>query len=342
MNTGARTGVATVKVLSPEGGRDLALDQLPTTLATITEPGGPIAWVHADLEPPVVDALDKMGLDELILKSLRGGPERPRVEEFADHLYVSLLLAKTSRGGSDDSSTAGNTGEEGSLALRLTQLRLFLGPRWLITVGAIDDADYATLAGRVTRQVFSRDRGPSFIVYHICEFLVENLEPMLDGLDDRVDALEDEVIVTAGESAVQQLFSLKRDSVELRRRLAPLRDVLQRLGAHGVPYIEPEVEVYFRDAHDDIMRDLELLDTYRDILTSALDLHLSSVSNKLNQVMKQLTIVATMFLPLSFIVGLFGTNFFDMPYKNTVWFAIMFVLMFLSILAMFLYTRRRA
>jgi magnesium transporter len=342
VNTGDRTRQTIVRVLTPEGRRDLALRELPAILATVTEPSGPISWVHADLEPPVVDALDKMGLDEIILKSLRGGPERPRVEEFADHLYVSLLLAKASRGGTGDSSMAGESEEEGSSRLDLTELRLFLGSRWLITVGAIDEGDYATLAGRVARQVFSRDRGPSFIVYHICEFLVENLEPVLDGLDERVDALEDEVIAAAGESAVQQLFSLKRDSVELRRRLTPLRDVLQRLGAHGVPYIESEVEVYFRDAHDDIMRDLELLDTYRDILTSALDLHLSSVSNKLNQVMKQLTIVATMFLPLSFIVGLFGTNFFDMPYRNTIWFVIMFVLMFLAALAMFLYTRRRA
>jgi magnesium transporter len=171
---------------------------------------------------------------------------------------------------------------------------------------------------------------------------VETLQPILDRLDDRVDALEDQVIAVTSETAVQELFGLKRDLVELRRRLAPLRDVLQRLGAHGVPYVEPEAEVYFRDVHDDIMRDLELLDTYRDILSSALDLHLSSVSNKLNRVMKQLTVVATMFLPLSFIVSLFGTNFFDMPYKSTAWFAIMFALMFLSIIVMFFYTRRRA
>ena len=85
--------------------------------------------------------------------------------------------------------------------------------------------------------------------------------------------------------------------------MAPLRDVMQRLGSHGVLYVEHEAEVYFRDVHDDVMRVIELLDTYRDILSSALDLHLSSVSNRLNRVMKQLTVVATVFMPLSFIVG---------------------------------------
>jgi Mg2+ and Co2+ transporter CorA len=104
-----------------------------------------------------------------------------------------------------------------------------------------------------------------------------------------------------GEAPMQELFGLKRDLVDLRRRVAPLRDVMQRLGSHGVLHVEHEAEVYFRDVHDDVMRAIELLDTYRDILSSALDLHLSSVSNRLNRVMKQLTVVATMFMPLSFI-----------------------------------------
>jgi magnesium transporter len=137
------------------------------------------------------------------------------------------------------------------------------------------------------------------------------------------------------------LFSLKRDLVDLRRRVAPLRDVMQRLGSHGVLYVEPEAEVYFRDVHDDVMRAIELLDTYRDILSSALDLHLSSVSNRLNRVMKQLTVVATMFMPLSFIVGLFGTNFVRMPFGSLAWFVIMFVLLFVSVVIMLVYTWKR-
>jgi magnesium transporter len=149
------------------------------------------------------------------------------------------------------------------------------------------------------------------------------------------------VVMTTGEAPMHELFGLKRDLVDLRRRVAPLRDVMQRLGSHGVLFVEPEAEVYFRDVHDDVMRAIELLDTYRDILSSALDLHLSSVSNRLNVVMKQLTVVATMFMPLSFIVGLFGTNFTRMPFGSLFWFLVMFVLMFLSVLAMFVYTWKR-
>jgi magnesium transporter len=334
-----------VRVLTPAGLREITATDLPGELVALGRADAPITWIHSRPNPSVVQALDDMGLDEIAVKSLRDGPERPRVEEFSDHLYISLFSAekpvavrmKERRPADEDmlESAAG----EAMPALR--ELRLFLGRGWIISVGGIDDDEYRVLAERMNRQVFSRGRGPSFIAYHICEWLVESLQPMLERLDDRIDSLEDQVVLTTGEAPMRELFALKRDLVDMRRRVAPLRDVMQRLGSHGVLFVEPEAEVYFRDVHDDVMRGIELLDTYRDILSSALDLHLSSVSNRLNRVMKQLTVVATMFMPLSFIVGLFGTNFTRMPFGSLVWFILMFVLMFLSIVAMFVYTWKR-
>jgi magnesium transporter len=237
-------------------------------------------------------------------------------------------------------STATQCDADGCLT-PLKELRLFLGDRWIISVGDVDSEDYATLAERVNRQVFSRGRGSSFIAYHVCDWLVESLQPGIEELDDRIDQLEDEVVLNSRQDAVRGLFSLKKDIVELRRQVSPVRDVMQRLGSHGVEFIEPEAEVYFRDVHDDVMRVIELLDTYRDILSSALDLHLSSVSNRLNVVMKQLTVVATAFLPLTFLVGLFGTNFTRMPYASWGWFLAMWILMLLSVAVIALYTRKR-
>ncbi len=290
-----------------------------------------------------------MGLDEVGVRSLRDGPERPRVEEFADHIYISLFSAdhpvdpKTAAFAASPLVVRGGIECSAEVCLpRLNELRLFLGPRWIISVGHLHAADYDELTARVQRQVFSRGRGASFVAYHICEWLVESLQPVLDQLDDRIDALEDQVVLATGKEPIQALFSLKRDLVDLRRRVAPLRDVMQRLGSHGVSNVEPDAEVYFRDVHDDVMRVIELLDTYRDILSSALDLHLSSVSNRLNRVMKQLTVVATVFMPLSFIVGLFGTNFESMPFGSFFWFVVMFVLLALSALAIIVYTWRRS
>ncbi len=354
-----------VRILTPEGSRIIGPAELPSVLAGVCDVSCPVTWIHTEVEPAVIQALDDMGLDEIAVKSLREGPERPRVEEFADHLYISLFSAERSVGrraktaraaaaepakGSEGSGRpqalwepAGEVepGERAGAPPRLRDLRLFVGQRWLISVGHIAEADYEILVDRVRRQVFSRQRGPSFIAYHVCEWLVETLQPALERLDDRIDALQDKVLTETARTPMDELFSLKRDLVDLRRRVAPLRDVMQRLGAYGVLYVEPEAEVYFRDVHDDVVRSIELLDTYRDILSSALDLHLTSVSNRLNKIMKQLTVVATLFMPLSFIVGLFGTNFEQMPFGSLFWFIAMFVLLLLSLVGMMVFTWTR-
>jgi magnesium transporter len=338
-----------VRVLTTESARAIAPAELPPVLAGLSDVACPVTWIHTEREPLVIQALDDMGLDEIAVKSLREGPERPRVEEFADHLYISLFSAespgeRTARpaevGADADAPARAEPGELAGDLPRLKELRLFVGPSWIISVGHVAKPDYEILVDRVRRQVFSRNRGASFIAYQICEWLVEGLQPALDRLDDRIDSLQDQVLIETAQTPMDELFSLKRDLVDLRRRVAPLRDVMQRLGAHGVLYVAPEAEVYFRDVHDDVLRAIELLDTYRDILSSALDLHLTSVSNRLNRAMKQLTAVATIFMPLSFIVGLFGTNFHFWP-LSMFWFVTMFVLLFVSLVLMIVYMLKR-
>jgi magnesium transporter len=339
-----------VQVLTQTDLIEVGLDALPEFLESLKQPHAPITWVHGDPGAELVQALDDMGLDEVAVRSVQDGPERPRVEEFADHIYVSLFSADQPDALRTDvlvDTPLGIRREDCGLDAclpKLNELRIFLGPRWIISVGHLHARDYDELVARIRRQVFSRGRGASFIAYHVCEWLVESLQPVMDDLDDRIDALEDQVVLARGNESVQSLFGLKRDLVDLRRRVAPLRDVMQRLGSHGISMVEPEAEVYFRDVHDDVMRVIELLDTYRDILSSALDLHLSSVSNNLNRVMKQLTVVATVFMPLSFIVGLFGTNFADMPFGSFTWFMVMFVMLFISVVVMafLVYSWRRS
>jgi magnesium transporter len=334
-----------VRILTSEGSHAIESSELPAALVRLADESSPITWIHTELSPSVIQALDDMGLDEIAVKSLREGPERPRVEEFADHLYISLFSAdKVAAMEAPSAAEAGSQSPEPGNLLgnlpRLRDLRLFVGPRWIISVGIISKPEYEILADRVRRQVYSRQRGASFIAYQICEWLVESLQPALERLDDRIDSLQDQVLIETNDTPMDELFSLKRDLVELRRRVAPLRDVMQKLGAYGVLYVEPEAEVYFRDVHDDVVRAMELLDTYRDILSSALDLHMSSVSNRLNRAMKQLTVVATIFMPLSFIVGLFGTNFHFWP-LSVFWFVMMFVLLFVSLVVMLVFTWKR-
>ncbi len=265
-------------------------------------------WVHSEMSDDLLILLEALGLHEVAVKSLRDGPERPRVEEYADHLYVSLFAARPS-------ATAGPP--------VLEELRVFVGPRWLISLGHLDPLVLEELQSLVERQVFARSRGAGFVLYYLAEWTVGSLNPVLDDLDDRVDGLEDLVVLSTADEARQELFRLKRDIVDLRRRVAPLRDVMQRLSTHGVTFIDESSAVYFRDVHDDVLLVIEQLDTYRDILSSALDLHLSNISNRLNQVMKTLTVVATLFMPITFITGFWGQNFDRLPFQSVLWFWVM-------------------
>jgi magnesium transporter len=304
------------------------LDGLLTDLRGLT---GPTTWIHGEVSGGTVTALEVSGLHELALKSLREGPERPRVEEYPDHLYVSLLRAQ----GSD-----GDGPEEGR-AVAVDDLRVFMGPHWIVSLGRMEPEESAALEDLVLRQALRRGRGPSHVLYYLAEWTVSTFYPVLDELDDRVDALEDLVLVDVGEDTRQELFRLKRDLVDLRRRVAPTREVMQRLSTHGSDLLEPEAEMFFRDVHDDVLLILEQLDTHRDILSSALDLHLSTVSNRMNEVMKRLTVFATIFMPLTFITGLFGMNFTALPIRSAIWFWLSLASMVVLAAAMVAYAWRR-
>lgn len=305
---GADPAAAVVYVTTPGGRRVVAAAEAGGLFARLSEPSEPTLWVHGEVSDDLLIPLEALGLHEVAVKSLRGGPERPRVEEYADHLYVSLFAARSSANGGPPV---------------LEELRVFVGPRWLISLGHVDPVDLEELQRLVERQVFARSRGAGFVLYYLAEWTVGSLNPVLDDLDDRVDGLEDLVVLSTADEARQELFRLKRDVVDLRRRVAPLRDVMQRLSTHGVVFIDERSAVYFRDVHDDVLLVIEQLDTYRDILSSALDLHLSNISNRLNQVMKTLTVVATLFMPITFITGFWGQNFDRLPFQSALWFWVM-------------------
>jgi len=342
-------------LVDPSGSRRVSFDDLPATLAQLRTPEAPVTWLHAELSDSLLAALEESGLHELAVKSLRDGPERPRVEEYPDHLYVSLLRARDGRAPASDNG-AGAPGEAtdaapdgvgaadaavGRPVIEIDDIRVFLGPRWIISLGGLDSDELATVGALVCRQVIERGRGPSFVLYYLAEWAVGTLYPVLDSLDERVDALEDLVLVDTGEATRQELFRLKRDLAETRRRIAPTRDVMQRLSTHGLGFVEPGAEVFFRDVHDDVLLVLEQLDTHRDILSSALDLYLSTVSNRLNEVMKRLTVVATVFMPLTFITGFFGMNFVDLPVGSRLWYWLTMASMAVVFVVMMGYARRR-
>ena len=149
------------------------------------------------------------------------------------------------------------------------------------------------------------------VLYRVVDALVDGYFPVLETLDDQIDELEDEILQRPTDEQLGRLFDLKRSLIALRKVVTPQRDVLATVtaGAGIVRGMTPDAERYFRDLYDHLVRISDLVDSYRDLMSGVLDTHLSTVSNRLNSVMKQLTVIATVFLPMSFLTGFFGQNF---------------------------------
>ena len=193
---------------------------------------------------------------------------------------------------------------------RLVEVHCFYSEKFLVTV----HRDEAPAFTEVRQRYVKRQRpvdDPGHLLYRIIDALVDSFFPILADFDDRIDELENQTFLHAGDAQLQEIFRMKRLLVGMRKAITPQRDMFATLtgGVAELPGMSDEDERYFRDIYDHLIRISDLIDTYRDLLTSSMDVYLSTVSNRLNTVMKQLTIMATIFLPLSFITGFFGQNF---------------------------------
>jgi magnesium transporter len=156
-------------------------------------------------------------------------------------------------------------------------------------------------------------RGVAFLLYSIVDALTDSYFPILDTLDDIVDELEDVTVTDTSNEVQVRIFRIKRSLAQMRRTLSPQVEVANALVVRTGRLIPAEAEPYFADIHDHLIRAFEILDSYRDLMSGMLDVYLTTVSNRLNEVMKQLTIIATIFMPITFITGVFGMNFGHLP-----------------------------
>ena len=217
--------------------------------------------------------------------------QRPKLEAY-DH-YVFLVVF-------------GAVHDEDNLV----EVHCFYSTDFLVTVRRDSSPAFADARERASRRP-ERDIDPARALYRVIDGLVDSFFPILSDLDDFVDAVERGVLERPSEEQVRRIFQTKRRLTALRRVIVPERDVIASVanGVAELPGVDLEHERLFRDVYDHLIRLVDALDSYRDLLTSLMDLYLSTVSNRLNGVMKQLTLIATIFLPLTFITGFFGQNF---------------------------------
>jgi magnesium transporter len=193
---------------------------------------------------------------------------------------------------------------------RLVEVHGFYSERYLVTIHRDDAPAFTEVRRRYQKRKAPIDE-PGLLLYKIIDGLVDSFFPILADFDDRIDELEDQTFMNASDAQLQEIFAMKRLLVGMRKAVTPQRDMFASLlgGVASLPGMTVEDERYFRDIYDHLIRISDLIDTYRDLLSSSLDVFLSTVSNRLNVVMKQLAVIATIFLPLTFITGFFGQNF---------------------------------
>ncbi len=233
------------------------------------------------------------GFHPLAVQAAERFAQRPRIDEYDNFVF---LVAR----GADPQDKG------------IAEVHCFWTDRYVVTVHRGDCPALAGVHERLERHPASQGASPQIvIVYLIVSALVDGFFPFLSNFDDRIDALEDDILKVPTEAQLAQLFDMKRALINVRRLVAPQRDMMASInaGVTDVPGLTDEATRYFRDLYDHLIRLADLVDNYRDLLTSVMDTHLSTVSNRLNVVMKQLTIIATIFLPLSFLTGFFGQNF---------------------------------
>jgi magnesium transporter len=277
------------------------------------EAEGGFVWL--DVSAPTEDDLAWLarayGFHPLAIEDCRNFNQRAKVEAY--HGYLFLSLTTTAR-------------KDGKLIPQ--EMEAFLGPDYLITVHR-EPLD----AINQVREHWKTDVRPDFLLYLIADHMVDVYFPMLDEMEDEIDELEDAILENATQATMHRIFTLKQQLVLLRKITAPMRDVMNALAGtrwattEGRPYIDAQTALYFRDAYDHLTRIYDLIETSRDLLGNALDAYLSTVSNRLNEVMKRLTLLTTVFMPISFLVGFGGMNFQQMPFDNPVAFAILISLL---------------
>jgi magnesium transporter len=293
-------GGSACPVMSDRGSRDMQFDR-ETAERLLAR--GSFFWL--DVGQPTGADFDILrqvfGFHPLAVEDSEQFDQRAKIDGYDDFVFFVIYGA-----GHDDDP--------------LVEVHCFYSERFLVTVHRQDCPALAEIRRRYGKREQAMEH-PSLLLYRVLDGLVDSFFPSLAVLDDRIDALEEAIFLKTDDTQLQEIFELKRRLVGMRKTVTPQRDAFASVmgSVAELPGLEREDEHYFRDVYDHLIRIGDLIDSYRDLLTGAMDVYLSTVSNRTNAVMKQLTIIATIFLPLTFVTGFFGQNFAWMANHVDTW-----------------------
>ena len=267
-------------------------------------------WVHATdvTESEFGDIADVFDIHGLSIEDVRNDV-RAKTEEFTGHTFVLIKTARLARGET--------TFDE---EVATTPVGVFVGDDWVVSVTPEEEPVIERVRDAVARgDERLLHRGADFTAYRIVDVVVDDYFDLLDRIEDEIEAIEEDVLETPDRETLERINSVRRELLSVRKQVWPAREAVGVLARGDPDQIDEETEKYFRDVYDHVVQIADLTETYRDLVSGARDIYLNALSQSTNEVMKVLTVVATIFIPLTFVAGVYGMNFdpgaspFNMP-----------------------------
>lgn len=291
-----------------------------------------VTWLNVDgiHQVDIVESIGKrFEVHPLVIEDIFNTGQRPKMEDFGDYIFVVLKMLYY---------------HDEEDEIKTEQVSLILGENFVISFqekkGDVFDAIRERIRsgkGRI------RKMGADYLIYCLMDSIVDNYFGILEKVGEKLEGMEDELLENPSPETLQEIHNLKREMIFLRKSVWPLREVINGLKREESKLINESTEIYFRDIYDHTIQVMDAVETSRDMLSGMLDVYLSSVSNKMNEVMKVLTIIATIFIPLTFIAGIYGMNFQFMPELTWRWayFAVLGLMVAIGITMLFYFKRKK-
>jgi magnesium transporter len=242
---------------------------------------------------------DKHQFHPLVLEDIVNTVQRPKIEDYGDYLFIVMKMLHPADDGDFHSE----------------QLSMILGPDYIFTFqeGVVGDSFEPVRARIRNGKGKIRTMGADYLAYSLIDAIVDGYFTVLEGFGERIVDIEDELAVTPGLNSLHRINGMKKEIIYLRKNVWPLREAVSFLERGDSSLLHDATRIYFRDVYDHTVQVIDTVETYRDLLSGMLDLYLSSISNRTNEVMKFLTVIGTIFMPLTFLVGVYGMNFKHFP-----------------------------
>jgi len=280
-----------------------------------------------------VEIIEKIGdifdLHPLLMEDIMNTGQRPKMENFEEYIFVVLKMLRY---------------DDREYEVIVEQVSLILGPNYLISFQEVEGDVFETIRERIrNKKGRIRKKGADYLLYALIDAIVDNYFIILEKFGERIEGIEEELISESKVETLHAIQRIKREMIHLRKSVWPLREVVNSLEREESKMIEKSTDIFLRDLYDHTIQVIDSIESYRDVVAGMLDLYLSSLSNKMNEVMKTLTIFAAIFIPLTFIAGIYGMNFNFMPELNWRWgyFSILIFMAFVGVTLLIYFKRKK-